>query len=194
MIEKTAEGDRFNWRPPLYAAVGALVIFLSMTVYSSQWGTILYLLGVVPIISLVLLIIGIVLALGRKPRRALGIVATLLVFWAVSWVLWRNQLNTRSEVRWLFESKAYKSQALAEPIPANGELRHIEWDGWGFPGAGDTTVYLVFAPNDSLARPARSHAPGKFIGLPCEVAEIHRLEKDWYTVFFYTDTAWGHCY
>jgi hypothetical protein len=193
MAGKTAEGDRFHWSLPLYAAAGALIIFLPITLYSSQWGTFLYLLGAVPVISLVLLVIGIVLAIRRKPRRALAIVTALFVLWGVSWALWRNELPMRSEVRWLWNSKAYKAQVLAQPVPANGDLRHIEWDGWGFPGAGDTVNYLVFDPTDSLAAAARSRGPHKFNGIPCEVPEIHRLEKDWYTVLFYTDTAWDHC-
>jgi hypothetical protein len=193
MAEKTAEGDRFHWCLPLYAAGGALIIFLPITLYSSQWGGFLYLFGAVPAMSLVLVIIGIVFAIRREPGRALAIVFALFVFWIVSWALLRNQLPMRSEVRWLWSSKAYKAQVLAQPVPANGDLRHIEWDGWGFPGAGDTVVYLVFAPDDSLEQSPKNQASGKFTGLPCEVDEIHRLEKDWYTVLFYTDTDWGHC-
>ena len=82
----------------------------------------------------------------------------------------------RSEVRWLWSSKTYKAQVLAQPVPANGDLRHIEWDGWGFAGS-DTVVYLVFDPTDSLATAASSHGPGNFKGIPCEVPEVRRLEK-----------------
>ena len=28
-------------------------------------------------------------------------------------------------------SHRYKVEVLAQPAPANGELKHIEWDGWG---------------------------------------------------------------
>ena len=108
----------------------------------------------------------------------------------MSWALLRNELGIRSEVRWLWRSKAYKAQVLAQPVPANGDLRHIEWDGWGFAGA-DTTVYLVFDPNDSFT--AGSRTSGKFNGIPCEVPEIHRLERDWYTVLFFTNAGWGYC-
>jgi hypothetical protein len=38
MVEKKTEEDRFNWRPPLYAAIGAFLIFLPISLYSSQWG------------------------------------------------------------------------------------------------------------------------------------------------------------
>lgn len=193
MNEKNVNVDCFHWRLPLYAAIGASIIFLPISLYSSQWGGFLYLFALAPAISLALLVIGIVLATRRKPRRALAIVAALLAFWTVSWVLLRNELTMRSEVRWLFNSKTYKAHVLSQPVPANARFRNIEWDGWGFPGAGDTVVYLVYAPNDSLEQPAKNHASGKFIDLPCEVDEIHRLEKDWYTVLFYTDSDWSHC-
>jgi hypothetical protein len=191
MVENTVEDDRFHWLPALYAAAAALVIFLPISLYSSQWGGFLYLLGVIPIVSFVLLVIAIAFAIRRKPRRALAIIPALVVFWVVSWALWRNELPIRSEVRWLWNSKAYKAQVLVQPAPVNGELRHIEWDGWGFPGAGDTVVYLVFDPNDSIA--VGSRVSGRLKGIPCQVPEIHRLEKDWYTVLFFTDTAWDHC-
>jgi hypothetical protein len=177
---------------PPYAAIGALIIFLPIALYSSQWGGFLYLFGVAPIVTLVLLLIAIVFAIRRMPHRALAIVPALVVFWAVSWVLFRNELPMRSEIRWLFKSKTYKAQVLAQPPLANGDLRHIEWDGWGFAG-DDTTVYLVFAPDDSLKEPGKNHASGKFSGIPCEVPAIHRLEKNWYTVLFYTDLDWDHC-
>ena len=69
----------------------------------------------------------------------------------------------------------------------------MEWEGWGFPGAGNTVVYLVYEPADALAAASRKHTPGKYNGLPCTVYAVHRLEANWYTVQFYTDTDWTHC-
>jgi hypothetical protein len=74
----------------------------------------------------------------------------------------------------------------------NARLKHVEWDGWGFAGS-DTVVYLVFDPDNSLASAARIGAPGKLHGIPCEVPHVRRLEHQWYTVLFYTDTDWDHC-
>jgi hypothetical protein len=68
-------------------------------------------------------------------------------------------------------------------------LRHIEWDGWGWAGM-DTTVFLVFDPADSLSTAAKSHQPGKYNGLPCEVSRVRRLRSHWYNVQFYTDEYW----
>jgi len=52
-------------------------------------------------------------------------------------------------------------------------------------------VFLVFDPTDSLSAAAKSHSPGKFKGIPCEVPLVRRLESHWYTVRFYTDEYWG---
>ncbi len=94
--------------------------------------------------------------------------------------------------RWLIWSRSYKAEVLAGSDPANGELRHIEWDGWGWAGM-DTTVYLVFDPTNSLSR-ATGPSPGKHAGIPCEIDRVKRLEDKWYTVQFYTDYDWKACH
>jgi hypothetical protein len=102
-----------------------------------------------------------------------------------------NYLPVRTVARWLVRSHHYKAEVMVQPNSVNGELKHIEWDGWGFPGAGDTTVYLVFDPTDSLVAAAKTRQTGKFSGIPCEVFSVRRLERGWYTVQFYTDEWWG---
>jgi hypothetical protein len=92
--------------------------------------------------------------------------------------------------RWLVWSRSYKAAVLAQPYSANEELRHIEWDYWGWAGM-DTTVYLVFDPTDSLSQAASSRQPGKYSGIPCKVFLVRRLENHWYTVWFYTNYVWG---
>src|SRR6202035_4018692 len=111
----------------------------------------------------------------------LSVAAVLLIFVGCQ--------KSSDTARWLARSRYYKSEVLAQPT-AVGELKHIEWDGWG--GAGqDTTVYLVYDPTDSLVAAARDQKPGKFNGVPCEVFRVRRLESKWYTVQFYTDELWG---
>ena len=179
--------DRFNWLLPFYAAVGALFLFVPfITTFGYDGGEFLYVLLAIPIISIAL----IVLAFFKRGRLRLAVLSMLVVFWASSWGLLKNALEVRSEVRWLFLSRHYKAKVLAEPVPANGELKHIEWDGWGFAGAGDTDVFLVYDPSDSLSAAAKNQAPGKFNGIPCEVYKIRRLESHYYTALFYTDTSW----
>lgn len=91
--------------------------------------------------------------------------------------------------RWMAWSGAYKAAVMGQPEPLDHELKHIEWDGWGW-GGEDTSVYLVFDPMDALAGAGRSHQPGKYNGIPCEVDRVKRLEAKWYTVRFYTDRVW----
>lgn len=88
-------------------------------------------------------------------------------------------------------SHRYQNEVIAQSFNApRVELKHIEWDGWGWAGQ-DTTVYLVFDPTDSLSTAARNHAQGKFTGIPCEVAGISQLDSHWYAVQFYTNEFWG---
>ena len=73
MPERTAEVDRLNWRPPLYAAVGACVVFLPIMVYgSADVAVILYTFGAAPIIGILLFVVVAV----RWPQRQQGLVAT----------------------------------------------------------------------------------------------------------------------
>jgi hypothetical protein len=189
MVDKTGEQDRFDWRLSFYVAAGAVIIFLPFVISSAVWGEILYLIVAVPFASIVLLI----LAIHQKGRQRLSVLSILIVYWAITAALEGNYSAVRDTARWSLWSKGYKSWVLAQPGSASGELKHVEWDGWGFAGAGDTTVYLVFDPNDSLAAEAKSQFPGKFSGIPCEVPRVRRLESHWYAVMFYTDTDWDHC-
>jgi hypothetical protein len=94
--------------------------------------------------------------------------------------------------RWLFDSGEYKRLVLAQPPGPAKSLKHTEWDGWGW-GGNDTTVYLVFDPDNALEPAARGGSAGKYPGIPCEVYRVRRLESHWYTVQFYTGTDWSNC-
>ncbi len=169
--------------------VALIVVFVPLIITSSDLSGLLYFLLAVPSVSIVL---GI-WAFQRKGRGRLSVIAALLSYWLISGLIFRHFSEVRDASRWLFQAKTYKASVLALPAPPNGDFRHVEWEGWGFAGAGDTTVYLVVDPTDSLSEPAKNHLSGKFIGISCPVYRVHRLEKHWYTVAFYTDTAWGQC-
>jgi hypothetical protein len=94
--------------------------------------------------------------------------------------------------RWLFKSREYKRRVMAQTPGSKAQLRHVEWDGWGWAGM-DTTVYLVFDPDTALDHAATSGLPGKYPGVPCEVYRVRKLEDHWYTVQFYTESSWEHC-
>lgn len=120
---------------------------------------------------------------------SLETLAALVVLAAALAVAW-NTYAVRTAVRWFALSHDYKAQVLAQPASASGALKHIQWDGWGW-AAQDTTVYVVFDPNNSLLSTAAANTQARRYGLPCEVARIQRLESQWYTVQMYTnDDCW----
>jgi glucan phosphoethanolaminetransferase (alkaline phosphatase superfamily) len=192
MVDTRPQTDRFNLRPSLYAAAITLVVLPVILVYSFDIGEILYIVALLPAITLVLLVVAIVMAIRGRWRKSLSIALTLLVCLAISWIVARNGTAIHLEGLWLLHSRREKSQLLAQPAPANGELRHMEWDGWGM-FAQDTNVYLVFDPSDSLPAAARRGQPGKFVGIPCKVPRVQRLEAHWYAAVFYTNSSWGEC-
>ena len=128
----------------------------------------------------------------RHTRKILFLLVAVLGCGAVAalwWVVIGRNSALGTTARWLVRSHQYKAEVLARPDARNGELNHVEWDGWGW-GGQDTTVYLVFDPEDSLSQAASSHQPGKYNGIPCEVFLARRLERQWYTVQFYTNQDW----
>jgi hypothetical protein len=186
MIDKTVK--HLNWRLPFYGALGATIIFSPKMVFGNDVSTFFITAITAAIISLILLVI-----LFLKIRRqTLPTLVMTVAFLTVSWLLFHISDDVRTEGRWLVHSKRYKAEVLAQPNSATDELKHVEWDSWGFAGEG-TVVYLVFDPKDSLGVAAKGHSQGKFIGIPCEVPDVHRLESHWYTVLFYTNTGWGYC-
>jgi hypothetical protein len=182
---------RFSWRVPLYAALAALVPIALVDLCKPDLSLLLNLFAVAPaliVLSLVLLIYGAI----RRNRRALSLLIALAAVWAISVPLFLYGEAFRTSTRWLAWSHRYEREIMSQPAPANGDLKHAEWDGWGFAGA-DTTVYLVFDPADALSTAAKTRQAGKFNGIPCKVPFVHRLETHWYTVLFYTDQTWGQC-
>jgi hypothetical protein len=186
------ENDRskpFGWRLPLYAAAGACVVFLPIMVCGSDMAVILYTFGAAPIIGILLLV---VVAVRRGLRQRLSALLVLVAYVTVTGALFMAHGQLRPTLRWLLWAHRYKAELLAAPDSANGELKHIEWDGWGW-GGQDTVVYLVFDPTDALSTAAKGRSPGRMRGIPCEVFRVQRLESRWYAVAFYTNTDWSHC-
>jgi hypothetical protein len=152
----------------------------------------LYVFILVPLLSLGFAVAILIVALRKTRTPHLAVFLMLPVFWVVSWVLLKNTFDLRSAGRWAFARGDYKTKVLAQPAGRRGDLKHVEWDGWGFAGE-DTVAYLVFDPSDALSVAAKSRSPGKFAGIPCAVSRVHRLESNYYVVLFYTDTNWDHC-
>jgi hypothetical protein len=188
MDESTATYKHFNWQLTLYAAIGTLILYLPIAIISYDIGWLFYACVVTPLICIAL----VALAVKSPGRRRLASLSILVVYGILSWLILSNYLDARSHARWLFHSRKYKTEVLTQPSLRNGELRHTEWDGWGMAGS-DTVVYLVYDPNDSLVSPARNHSGRNANGVACDVWQVHRLESHWYSVVFYTNTAWDDC-
>jgi hypothetical protein len=188
MDENTARQHGFDWRLPLYAGVGALILFVPIMIYGIDLAEMAYIFIAGPIISLSLIAVAIF-----KKGRFLAVLSMLATYWIISMGLFINSTQLHWTVRWLLGSKQYKAEVLKQPKSANGELRHIEWDDWGIAGQ-DNTAYLVFDPNNSLSATDSRGSSGKFGGIPCDkVASVRRLESQYYTVLFFTNYDWTNC-
>ena len=187
------EGDRF----PLYSALAASTLFIAIEIICPiDIALFLRLFVVGPILLVASIVVAICSIASKHGSRYQQLLLALGILWVISSSLlvydFKNPLVVRSAVRWTVGSWHYKSEVLAQPKASNGELQHLEWDGWGWAGQ-DTDVFLVFDPTDALATAARSGRAGKFDGIPCEVYRVRRLEHHWYTVQNYTNQDWRQC-
>jgi hypothetical protein len=182
--------DRFRWQLPLYTALASVLVFTPL-IMAGQDFDILYLLTAF-FASLLLLVLAVVSLFRKKGLQSLTRLSMFVVLCVASFLLMKHGEAIRASCRWLLWSNRYKAEVMAQPAAPKGELKHLEWDGWGFAGS-DTVVYLVFDPNDSIAPELKTHKSGKFRGIPCEVPKIQRLERHWYSVVFNTDFGWNDC-
>ncbi len=174
--------NRIDWLS-LYAVAGSILIFCILALLSADgWSE----------YAPAAMAISLVLATRMfwAPGRRASMAGLFVIHLLAAWLLLANFLPVRDALRWGLWSRRYKSALAAQRSPPIGEFGHVEWDGWGFPGAGNTTVYLVFDPKDSLAVAAQGNYPDGFLGLPADAARVRRLEKFWYAVTFFTDTTW----
>ena len=187
------EADRF----PLYSALAASAFFIAIGIICPiDIALFLRLFFVGPILLIASIVVVICSIASKHGRRYQRLLWALGILWVVSAFFYffdsDHPLLIRSAARWVLWSHDYKQTVLAQPTSANGDLKHIEWDGWGFAGS-DTSVFLVFDPTDSLATVAKNGQPGKFSGIPCEVLLLRRMESHWYTVQSYTGQNWNQC-
>jgi hypothetical protein len=180
--------NRFNCWLPFYGLMGAVVVGLPMMIFGN--GVLAFL--ATALLGTIIALVVVVIFFRTIRRQGMAGLSMVAIFIAASYVLLRVSDDVHTAGRWLLESGKYKAEILAQPDSTAGELKHADWDIWGFAGA-ETIVYLVFDPNDSLRAAAGSHSPGKYSGVPCEVPSVRRLEAHWYAVRFYTNTDWNHC-
>jgi hypothetical protein len=183
------ESHQSGWRSFLFVTLLIFAASLLMAVCQPDTSLFLNLFVGGPLL-LALSAVLIVYAVKGKRRRLSML--TLATVWVVFLSFFVFQLQIRTQVRWSLWSRRYKNTLLAQRNSAEAELKHMEWDGWGFVGM-DTTVYLVFDPTDSLSSAASTHQSGRFGGIPCKVPKVSRLENQWYAVTFYTNQYWDGC-
>jgi hypothetical protein len=184
-----SESHQPSWRPFLFVTLLAFAVSFAMAVCQPDTSLLLNLLVGGPLL-LALSAVLIVYAVKGKNRRLS--LLTLAAVWVIFLSFFVYQLPIRTRVRWSLWSHRYKNTLLAQRNSSDAELKHMEWDGWGFVGM-DTTVYLVFDPANSLSSAASSRQSGKFVGIPCKVPKVSRLENQWYAVTFYTNQYWDGC-
>ena len=186
------EPKPLNWRVVICTAVIALVASFSIAVRQADTALFLNLFLVGPALIAISIFLVVYVTVGKGRERRSTLLSALAAVWLVSFLCFAYQPRLRTTARWLAWSGQYKNEVFAQKTPTEGELQHVEWDGWGFAGM-DTTVYLVFDPTDSLSSAASTHQSGKFAGIPCEVPKVSRLENQWYAVTFYTNQDWARC-
>lgn len=182
-MQQTTDYHMFARRMVNCVVASLVLIVLSLAFASSDLGAVLCF-GIALVSVLALLVVGVV----KKGRQRLAALFVVMAYVFAAMLLMSSYSSVRDHVRWFFLSGGYKAKVLAQP--PSEELKHAEWDGWGFAGA-DTTVFLVSDPTDSLAGATEALPPVKARGLPCEVVRVRRLDRRWYAVLFYTDTYWG---
>lgn len=186
-----AEQRRFGWCKSVIAATVGLLVSLLITIYGTDVDWLLYAAGVA-ILGGIALLGSIALRVVFRKRLHLMMPLTMFgAYFAVTAVFFMGYGQLRPVLRWTLWSPRYKSELLEQAAPANGQLKHVEWERSGWGPVGATIVYLVFGPTDSLSEAAKSHRPGRFSGIPCEVPRVQRLESHWYAVTFYTEESWG---
>jgi hypothetical protein len=185
-----AQRDRFSWQMSLYAVVVAVLVMLLSFVYASD-PVLDYLFFLVPTVSFAIFALLLVLVFSKRTWRTLSMLLAAVTFLFVAGAMLKTQEVVRPILRWTLWSHRYKSDLLAQPAPAIGQLKHLEWESSGWGPIGPTIVYLVLDPDDSLSAAAKSHRPGRFSGIPCEVPRVQRLESHWYAVTFYTEESWS---
>ena len=188
-VHSETKRRKVSWSLPACGALGAIILLLPTLIWGNDAAAFSFSIPLAVVIGVILVAAG----LTKLRRHTLEVAAMICIFPALVFFLYRSADYLRTTTRWLIFSQNFKKRVLEQQKPANGNLRHVEWDGWGFAGAGNTTVYLVNDPDDRLEEAAKTGSPGKFSGIPCEAVRIRRLERYWYMVLFYTDTDWNDC-
>ena len=192
MTEKR-EAGRFRWREPLYLSIAGSIILFAAAICQADISLFLNVFVIAPVLITLSIALLTYLVVRHRPQF-LPFVAAVAILWAVAVFLFHynreHPFGLHETAKWLVWSREYKQEVLGQPS-LNGDLKHIEWDGSGFAGVANNTVYLVFDPSDSLSKANGESL--RFNGKSCSVWGVRRLERHWYAVLFYTDQTWDEC-
>ena len=187
------EKYRFTWPILVHAAASAAAIMLLLFVYSSD-PVVLFIFLIAPLACLLSFALLVIVIL-RQTGRTLAWLLAAVVFLVTSGTMLTTQDAIRPSLRWALWSHRIKAQVLAQAFRAE-ELKHFEWDGWGWGPTGDWTAYVVYDPTDSLLVAAKDSRQGiyrRYKGIPCEVDRVRRLESHWYSVVLGMNEEWDRC-
>src|ERR1017187_8338163 len=135
MAETVGHMNFSKWWLPLCAGFVSLIIGILILISGAfDLGELGYVFLGVPFITLVVAICVFVVARRTRRTPSLAIFLILPVYWAITWILFAERVDVRETVRWALDAKEYKAEMLKRPDPPSGELRHMEWDGWGWAG------------------------------------------------------------
>ena len=175
--------------PVVLSSGVALIASLVAIAFTSDIGTLLYLVGVAVLGALAL---SLMLALRSGRQQRIVSVATIGAFLIVTAGVVFSQSQIRPHLIWLVWSNRYKSEVLAASTASNGEFKHVEWDGdgWGSGATGDWMGYVVYDPSESLSAATENNVLTDYKGIPCKVMLVRRLEKEWYSVVLDMNQFW----
>jgi hypothetical protein len=184
MASPVIKQQSVKWQPPFVVLGAAVTAALILLFSSPDLGNIANLLLVVPVAGVSMT----VLFFRARARTRLICFVLMCSYALANWQLAKHWEDTRSELRWLIDPGSWKAKVMQQPVRADSGIRCAIWDGWGFAGE-DTDVYLIYSPNDGLL----NYSPSTLNGLPQPVSHVQRLERQWYSVTFYTDQGWDGC-
>lgn len=184
MVAAESNERSIRWPAPLLVACFGTIADVLLWLSSVDLGFLASTFLVVPLTGLLL---AVFVFKGRRKSRWISLVL-LCSYLFCNWPNLMKQEALRSEARWLTNSRKWREKVLESPACLESGMRFVLWDGWGEFGS-DTNVYLVYSPKDEL----RNYTPASLSGLPRPVWRVHRLERDWYSVTFYTNDGFDPC-
>jgi len=174
-----------KWQTPVVVVGVGIAAVVALLLWDLDFGVLASWLIALPVVISLIFFLAVFRARGKS---RFFVLALLCGYGLASWAMLRQPAQVRSEVRWLVSSPRWKEKVLQREPSLGLGLKCVVWDGWGMAGQ-DTEVYLVNSPDDGL----RGYTPSNLSGLPMQVWRIQRLEKNWYSVTFYTNERWDGC-